>query len=184
MSTTVQEIPMLKKLLATTALTGLMLSSAMAQSSSPAGDAMKSDAPRASTSGSAPTISSQSADHLLASNIRGANVYGINDEKIGDVSDVVFSRDGRVEAYLISVGGFLGVGAKEVALHPSSVQHTQDKDTWKLKVNLSKDQLSQAPNFVRYNESPTTGAATAPSTMPRTGAPSAPSGAPAPASRP
>jgi sporulation protein YlmC with PRC-barrel domain len=175
---------MLKKLLITTALSGLMLSSALAQSSPPSasGDAIKSDAPAAGASRSeaAPILSAQRPDHLLASKIKGADVLGANNEKIGDVSDVVFSRDGRVEAYLISVGGFLGVGAKEVALHPSSVQHTQDKDTWKLKVNLSKDQLSQAPNFVRYNETPTTGAASAPSAMPRTGAPS---GSP-PASRP
>jgi uncharacterized protein YrrD len=113
-------------------------------------------------SSSASTISSQSSDQLLASKIRGADVYGTNDEKIGDISDLMFTKDGKLEAYIVSVGGFLGVGAKEVALAPSSLQLTQDKDSWKVKVSMSKDQLAQAPHFERYKDtSTTTGAAPA-----------------------
>jgi PRC-barrel domain len=218
---------MLKKLLLTTALSGLMLSSAMAQSPSPgsspgsgsppaaatppasssdtmksdapkssASDAMKSDAPKpaasASTSGasgSAQTVSSQKPDQLLASKVRGADVVGSDDKKIGDVSDILFSKDGKIEAYVLSVGGFLGVGAKEVALAPSSIQMTQDKDTWKLKVSMTKDQLAQAPNFERHQDRSTTtgaggtggaggGSATTPRSAPGGGmAPSGGSGA-------
>lgn len=182
---------MLKKLLLTTALSGLMLSSAMAQATSPSGsgsssapaaspgsstppaassgstsapaaskDASKSTTSAATGAGSASTISSQSADQMLASKVRGADVMGSNDEKIGDVSDILFSKDGKVEAYVLSVGGFLGVGAKEVALAPSSVQLTQDKNDWKLKVSMNKDQLTQAPSFERYQDR-TTGASSA-----------------------
>ena len=181
---------MLKKLLLTTALSGLMLSSAMAQATSPSGSGSSSapaaspgsstppaassgstSAPAASKdaskstsaatgAGSASTISSQSADQMLASKVRGADVMGSNDEKIGDVSDILFSKDGKVEAYVLSVGGFLGVGAKEVALAPSSVQLTQDKNDWKLKVSMNKDQLTQAPSFERYQDR-TTGASSA-----------------------
>ena len=79
-------------------------------------------------------------------------MIGGDGKKIGDVSDILFSKDGKLEAYILSVGGFLGVGAKEVALAPSSVQLTQDKDSWKLKVSASKDQLTQAPNFERHKE--------------------------------
>ena len=119
-----------------------------------ADSATKADAPKAtvSTTGSASTISSQKPDQLLASKVKGADVIGSDDKKIGDVSDILFSKDGKIEAYILSVGGFLGVGAKEVALAPSSLQLTQDKDEWKFKISMTKDQLAQAPNFERHKE--------------------------------
>ena len=86
---------------------------------------------------------------MLASKLKGADVIGADDKKIGDVSDLLFSKDGKLEAYILSVGGFLGVGAKEVALPPSAIQIAQEKDSWKLKVSATKDQLAQAPNFER-----------------------------------
>jgi hypothetical protein len=149
------EASMLKKLLLTTALSGLMLSSAMAQSSP---DAMKSDASKspASMNSGASTLSSQSPDQLLASNVKGADVLGSDNQKIGDISDILFTKDGKIDAYLLSVGGFLGVGAKEVALAPSQVQLTQDNNTWKAKVSMTKDQLAQAPNFERHKDKATT----------------------------
>lgn len=168
---------MLKKLLFTTALSGLMLSSAMAQYSPPSSssttppaassdsmksdtskssDAMKADSSKTNSSASASAISAQQPDQLLASKFKGTDVIGSDDKKIGDVSDILFSKDGKVEAYIISVGGFLGVGAKDVALAPSSVQLIQDKDEHKLKVTMTKDQLAQAPNFEVYKEKHTT----------------------------
>lgn len=160
---------MLKKLLITTAISGLMLSAAAAQYSSPsnpsatpskpgASDGMKPDGAKSDMSkpsnmsgSSAGFVSAQSPDQLLASKFKGTNVEGANNEKIGDVSDILFTKDGKIEAYIVSVGGFLGVGAKEVALAPSSVQVSKDeKDNLKLKVSLNKDQLAQAPDFQQY----------------------------------
>jgi uncharacterized protein YrrD len=48
---------------------------------------------------------------------KGTDVVGSDNEKIGDVSDILFDKSGKVEAFVISVGGVLGVGAKEVPLH-------------------------------------------------------------------
>ena len=211
---------MLKKLLITTALSGLMLSSALAQYSSPSspssspsatppaassGDTMKSDTPKAdaskssdasksTTGASASAIAAQKPDQLLASKVKGADVIGSDDKKIGDISDLLFSKDGKLEAYILSVGGFLGVGAKEVALAPSNVQVVQDNNTWKLKVSMTKDQLAQAPNFEHYKDQrTTTGAsgtsgtgATAPRNAPSGGAmaPSSGSSSNPPANRP
>lgn len=187
---------MLKKLLITTAVSGLMLSSALAQSQmspsnpsatqpgSSASDSMKSDSSKsdaskssaatsgASASGSMNIIAAQKPDQLLASKFEGTDVIGPNNEKIGDVADILFTKDGKIEAYVISVGGFLGVGAKEVALAPSAVQMMpgEDKDSFKLKVNLSKDQLAQAPDFEEYKAARTTtgaGTGTTSGTAPR-----------------
>jgi len=91
-------------------------------------------------------------------------VVGSDNQKIGDVKDILFTKDGKIDAYIISVGGFLGVGAKEVAIAPSSAQFMaddKDKDSFKLKVNLNKDQLAQAPNFEEHKaQRMTTGAGT------------------------
>ncbi len=180
---------MLKKLLITTAVSGLMLSTALAQYSAPSGsnpnaaqsgsstsDSMKSGASgssgAASSSASSSTsgassgmfVSSQKADELLASKFKGTDVVGADNQKIGDVSDILFTKDGKIDAYIISVGGFLGVGSKEVALAPSAAQwiaDEKDKDSFKLKLNLNKDQLAQAPNFEQHKaQRTTTGAAT------------------------
>ncbi len=192
---------MLKKLLITTAVSGLMLSSALAQSytspSTPnasqpgtsASDTTKQDASKsdmsksgASASGSMNFITSQKPDQWLASNFKGTDVLGTNNEKIGDVSDILFTKDGKVDAYIISVGGFLGVGAKEIALAPSAAQVIpgKDQDTFKLKVSLSKEQLAQAPAFEEYkSKRTTTGSAPGDSMAPKSSAP----GDNAPASR-
>jgi sporulation protein YlmC with PRC-barrel domain len=195
---------MLKKLLITTALSGLMLSSALAQSPSPSSpssspssssDAMKSDTSKSTTSGASSgssasaTITSQKPDQMLVSNLKGVDVMGSDDKKIGDISDILVSKDGKVEAYLISVGGFLGVGAKEIALPPSAIQLSEENNSWKAKVSSSKDQLAQAPNFERPSRS-TTGASSSSSGSGMGSSGSSPRNAPsggggsAPASRP
>ena len=44
------------------------------------------------------------------------NVYDAADGKIGDVTDLIMGHDGKISTAVISVGGFLGVGEKEVAV--------------------------------------------------------------------
>jgi sporulation protein YlmC with PRC-barrel domain len=128
------------------------------KSDAPKADATKADATKVdATKADAPkTISSQSPNQMLVSNLKGVDVMGNNNEKIGDISDILVSKEGKVEAYLLSIGGFLGVGAKEVALNPSAVQLTQENNTWKAKVSMSKDQLEQATAFKRHEERQTT----------------------------
>jgi sporulation protein YlmC with PRC-barrel domain len=123
----------------------------------PKADATKADAPKADASKAASTITSQSPNQMLVSNLKGVDVMSNNNEKIGDISDLLVSKDGKVEAYLLSIGGFLGVGGKEVALNPSAVQLTQENNNWKAKVDMSKDQLAQAPDFKRQDDRATTG---------------------------
>jgi len=121
---------------------------------------MSSDTSKSSTSGSASSsassITAQKPDQLLVSNLKGVDVMGSDDKKVGDISDLLFTKDGKVEAYLVSVGGFLGVGAKEIALTPNQIQLSQENGSWKAKVSMNKDQLAQAPNFERYKEKSTT----------------------------
>jgi len=61
--------------------------------------------------------------------------------KIGDVSDILFDKDGKIEAYVVSVGGFLGMGSKDVAIAPTSfdVVPGSNGSADKLKLSMSKD---------------------------------------------
>ena len=49
-------------------------------------------------------------------------MIGTDDKKIGDVSDILFDKDKKILAYIVGVGGFLGIGSKDVAIDPASFQ--------------------------------------------------------------
>ena len=72
--------------------------------------------------GTSQFLSSVSGDQVRFSKLKGLDVYGPNNEKIGDLRDVLLAHDGKAEAAVIGVGGFLGVGEKEVAVPFSTLQ--------------------------------------------------------------
>jgi sporulation protein YlmC with PRC-barrel domain len=159
---------MLKKLLITTAASGLMLSAAWAQAPAPAPDrpatppaaserpATPPAASESKADGASAAVTQQKPDQLLASKVKGTDVVGSDNQKIGDVSDILFDKEGKIEAFVISVGGFLGMGAKDIALPPSQVQWTKEGNDEKLKVSMTKDQLQQAAKFEPYSPPRTT----------------------------
>ena len=151
---------MLKKFMITTALTGAIVGTAAAQTP----PTMQQEVERpASASAGVPSrgnfINAQSGEQWLSSSFIGTDVVGPDNEKIGDIADVLFEKNGNVVAYVVGVGGFLGIGTKNVALAPSSFQvmpagtgttgsmsATAPEDI-KLKLNMTKDQLKQAAAF-------------------------------------
>ena len=78
-----------------------------------------------------------------------SRVYNMNGERIGDVNDLIVD-DGRVSAIIIGVGGFLGIGEKEVSMSPDQVKRMvhSDGETY-FTVNSTKEQLQAAPDYVR-----------------------------------
>jgi sporulation protein YlmC with PRC-barrel domain len=52
----------------------------------------------------------------------GLNVYNINNEHIGDIRELLQDRGGRIEAVVIGVGGFLGMGERDIALPYDEIQ--------------------------------------------------------------
>src|ERR1700758_5545362 len=73
------------------------------------------------------------------------NVYDPSDNKIGDVDDVLIDKEGKVTAMIIAVGGFLGMGEKDVAVPFSSVRASEKNNKWYLVLNTTKDALKSAP---------------------------------------
>lgn len=94
-----------------------------------------------------------SQGQVLASNLIGESVYNGNGEtaeKVGDVRDVLMSSDGKAQAVVIGVGGFLGVGEKDVAVEFGRLSWGVDKGNDKrLMIRASKDDLKTAPTFTR-----------------------------------
>jgi sporulation protein YlmC with PRC-barrel domain len=85
------------------------------------------------------------SDQLSADNLIGTTVYGSDDNNIGEINDIVLNKDGKVDAVVIDVGGFLGMGEKPVAVGFDNLQFMTDKDGNKyLYTNLTKEQLDQA----------------------------------------
>ena len=103
------------------------------------------------TVGAAPTdakFSTVSKDEMFSSKLKGLNVYNQKDESIGEISDLAI-RNHQIDALILSVGGFLGMGEHYVAVSPSSVDVRYDsKDNkWRATMNTTKEALKEAPEF-------------------------------------
>jgi len=94
-------------------------------------------------------IVNQDKATLLASAIIGGSVYSPADESVGDVNDLVIKPTGEIEAVVVGVGGFIGIGEKEVAiaLNRFTIEPTADFATTKLVLNATKEELQAAPAF-------------------------------------
>jgi hypothetical protein len=82
-------------------------------------------------------------------------VHDPSDYKIGDVDDLLVTKDGKISAAIIGVGGFLGIGEKNVAVPFDALKLTQKNNKWYLVMNATKDELKSAPGF-RYDRNTTT----------------------------
>ena len=94
-------------------------------------------------------LTEQGADQIAASTYIGQSVYNASDESIGEINDVIFTKDGSVEAAVIGVGGFLGIGEKNVAvpLDTITVADVPNSDDLKLTTQETADTLKAAPEF-------------------------------------
>lgn len=134
-------------------------------SSEISGSASKSEAANPGASSSATTgsatpeksskpsiVADQKPNQLLASSFKGTDVIGSKGKKIGDVSDILFNRDGSIKAYIVSFGGFLGLGSKQVAIDAKSFQVEPGKKPGevRLKLAMSQKELKQTQTFKPY----------------------------------
>ncbi len=94
------------------------------------------------------TLTEMPAGDIRAEDLVGTTVYGTNDANLGEIGDVVLSQDGKVDAVIIDVGGFLGVGEKEVAVGMDNLAFMTDKDGNKyLYTTFTKEQLDAAAAY-------------------------------------
>jgi sporulation protein YlmC with PRC-barrel domain len=191
---------MFKRTAAAAALTAILLTPAFAQNDKPANsnnsemksttqsapaDKMNGTKPSASESSAGMSDSSahkagfvlaQSASEWRASKLIGAKVYGPDNKSIGEINDIVLAGSGQTQAAVIGVGGFLGVGEKDVAVPFDALQVNRKANSEsidKITVSFTKEQLKDAPKFSYYKASGGTttgsaagGSATSPSAKP------------------
>ena len=140
-------------------------------------------------SGAPQFVMKQTTNEWRASKLSGVDVYGPDNKKIGSIDDIMLDSSGQAKVVVIGVGGFLGIGQKDVGVPFSDLQwrneaegrtaaSSSSSDTVNPEVaaaargypdhavlNASKDQLQNAPDFTfvsnTSNNAPATSAPTA-----------------------
>ncbi|MCL4764895.1 MAG: PRC-barrel domain-containing protein [Hyphomicrobiaceae bacterium] len=102
--------------------------------------------PTTPTPGQQTFLARQQPGQVLASDLMRKSILGANNERIGEVNDLLMSQDGEIMAALVGVGGFLGIGEKTVAIPFDALQRSADAD--QLTAPYSRQDLEQAPQFV------------------------------------
>lgn len=127
-------------------------------------------------------IVSQTPGHHLGDDMIGLSVYSAEGDNVGSINDLVVDDENRVVGVLVGVGGFLGVGQRDVGIPLSEIQFVYDVDTTasigagdatareisEARIAMTREQIENAPEFARLEAAPAT---TAPAPMPMDGAP-------------
>ena len=89
--------------------------------------ALAQSAPPARTESSTTARAAQPAAGVWrASKLKGLNVYNEQNEKIGDISEILIDKAGKVEGVVIGVGGFLGMGEHDVKIEMSALKFVDE----------------------------------------------------------
>ena len=151
----------MKVLLGTALAAILATTSVMAQQNQPAPKAP------AATSAPATQAAPAKATGWRASKLIGVNVYNQQNEKLGEINELIVDRSGRVAGVIMGVGGFLGMGERDVLVTMDRLQFrdddtgtttgtganrtntTSDRDWYpdRAVMNVNKDQLKSMPEF-------------------------------------
>jgi sporulation protein YlmC with PRC-barrel domain len=137
----------------TLAVAAILMSSSMslAQTASPP---LHAAAPAVNSSN---WLTGEQAGQWRASKMKGLNVYNGENQKIGDISELIVDHSGKIVAVVIGVGGFLGIGEHDVAVPfnelswspattGTSGQASQSYPD-RVVLRMSKEQLKAAPEF-------------------------------------
>jgi sporulation protein YlmC with PRC-barrel domain len=149
---------MIRTLMATTALAAFLTTTALSTGAWAQEGATKADAAAAASSNVQATkpgpagYFSAAPEQVLATSVLGKTVYTGADEQgeaIGDVNDVVINANGGAEALVIGVGGFLGIGEKDVAVSFDRVSWSDRDGQRIIVISATKEDLQAAPEFQR-----------------------------------
>ncbi len=85
----------------------------------------------------------------LSSQIVGLDVYNDDRQYVGKIEDIAMNRDGQTQAFILSVGGMMGMGEHYIAVLPSAVKvrYSASDKAWHASMNVTPDQIEKAPEF-------------------------------------
>jgi sporulation protein YlmC with PRC-barrel domain len=92
--------------------------------------------------------------HWRSSKLIGVNVYNEQNEKLGDVNEIILDPSGKVMGYVIGVGGFLGMGEHDILVEPAKIKFVNEP------VRTASTTTSTAPNNTRNVSNTTTNTTT------------------------
>jgi sporulation protein YlmC with PRC-barrel domain len=130
-----------------TMLSRLVIAAAFAATVTGAAFAQQTTTNAGAAAATTQTLATLPQDATTVSNYYKQNVYDPSDAKIGEISDVLLNKQGKVDAFMVAVGGFLGVGEKDVAVPFDAVHATQKDGKWYLTMNATKDALKNARSY-------------------------------------
>jgi sporulation protein YlmC with PRC-barrel domain len=102
-------------------LASIALVPALAQSNPPA-----SSQPPAATATPAPAVTKTQGNLWRASKLKGLNVYNEQNEKLGDITEILIDKSGKVDGIVIGVGGFLGMGQHDIKVEMSKLKFVDE----------------------------------------------------------
>ena len=135
----------------------LLSSTALAQTNPPARNPAPAPAPAAATD------TTLQGKHWRSSKVIGVNVYNEQNEKLGDINEIILDPAGKVMGYVIGVGGFLGMGEHNILVEPGKIRfvnepvRTSSTTTTTPTTNTTNPPAAGAPTQTR-NVSATTSA--------------------------
>ena len=99
-------------------------------------------------------IPEQTETQLTAEDLKGIPVVGPGDEEIGKVEDLIFDEQEKITGVVVGVGGFLGIGKKEVGLDwdQAKLEENQESGSKRIVISLTKADLEAAPDFKTTEE--------------------------------
>lgn len=147
---------MRRTIIAAASVLALMTGSAIAQSQSSTAPATGNPAaggPTATNMNQTGQTNLTGGQMASAENLMGKNVYGKDNEKVGEVEDVIIDASGQAKQLVISSGGFLGIGEKQIAVDYNQAQWDQQQNRIHLS-GMSRDDVKTMPEF-KYSDTTT-----------------------------
>ncbi|MEX1198543.1 MAG: PRC-barrel domain-containing protein [Pseudohongiellaceae bacterium] len=92
-------------------------------------------------------MNSVPANGMNISALMGADVKTSGDDDVGSVEDLILNEDGQIVAIVVGVGGFLGMGQKDVAIGWDDITKSGEADELELRIDSTRDELRDAPEF-------------------------------------
>lgn len=75
--------------------------------------------------------------------VEGAEIHGLGGERIGEIEEVLMNPDGEIVAVTVEVGGFLGIGDKEVIIDLAQFQ----REGGRFLISLTREQIEALPEW-------------------------------------
>ncbi|MCX2721774.1 PRC-barrel domain-containing protein [Roseibium salinum] len=94
-------------------------------------------------------LATQKDGTWLTSDLIGQDVTNPAGESIGEVAALEIGQDGRITTLIIDAGGFLGIGAKQVAVPFDAVEHVREgAETQSLVIQATLEEVESAPEYM------------------------------------